>query len=97
MNKNLNDKIIQVKDEIAALDLVKEYNFYRDLFLNSEELKQLNNRIKFLKKCEMSNEEKDEYYRLLNIYSSHPIVSNYNALKKDIEELKLEVKNLIKL
>ena len=63
MNKNLNDKIIQVKDEIAALDLVKEYNFYRDLFLNSEELKQLNNRIKFLKKCEMSNEEKDEYYR----------------------------------
>ena len=45
----------------------------------------------------MSNEEKDEYYRLLNIYNSHPIVSNYNALKKDIEELKLEVKNLIKL
>lgn len=97
MNKNLDDKVIQVKNEISNLELVKEYNFYCDLFFSSQELKQLNNRIKFLKKCEMTENEKDEYYRLLNQYNNHPIVSNYKMLKKEIEELKLEVKNIIKL
>ena len=45
----------------------------------------------------MTENEKDEYYRLLNQYNNHPIVSNYKMLKKEIEELKLEVKNIIKL
>ncbi len=97
MNKDLNEKAIQVNEEISSLDLVKEYNFYHNLFFNSNELKQLDNRIKFLKKCDMTDEEKREYYSLLDKYNNHPVVSNYKALKKEIEELKLEVKNIIKL
>lgn len=97
MNKNLNDKIIQVQKLISQSELVKEYNFYHDLFLSSEELKQLNNQIKFLKNCNMSEQDRSLYYELLNKYNNHPIVSNYNNLKMEIDELKMEVRNLIKL
>lgn len=97
MNKNLNDKIIQVEKIISNSELVKQYNFYHDLLLSAEELKQLNNELKFIKKCNMSAEEREKYLDLQGKYKSHPIVCNYNNLKNEIEEFKTEVKNILKL
>lgn len=94
---NLYSKADDINKELKEMPLVKEYLHYKELLDNDDSLTQLKNKILFLKKCNPTDEEKEEYFRLKKEYDNNPIVANYNSLKKEIKELKDEVRSLLKI
>lgn len=96
MNK-LYSKADDINKELKEMPLVKEYLHYKELLDNDDSLTQLKNKILFLQKCDPTDEEKEEYFRLKKEYDNNPIVANYNSLKKEIKELKDEVRSLLKI
>lgn len=94
---NLYSKADDINKELKEMPLVKEYLHYKELLENDETLTQMKNKILFLQKCNPTDEEKEEYFKLKKEYENNPIVANYNSLKKDIKELKDEVRSLLKI
>lgn len=94
---NLYSKADDINKELKEMPLVKEYLHYKELLDNDDSLAQLKNKILFLQKCNPTDEEKEEYFRLKKEYDNNPIVANYNSLKKEIKELKDEVRSLLKI
>lgn len=94
---NLYSKADDINKELKEMSLVKEYLHYKELLDNDDYLTQLKNKILFLQKCNATNEEKEEYFKLKKEYDNNPIVANYNLLKKEIKELKDEVRSLLKI
>ena len=93
----IKSKCEEIKKNIDSSALVKEYLHYKRMIENDHELEQMHNKLLFMKKCDLNDEEKVEYLKLKEEYDNNPIVSNYNRLKKEIDDLKIEVKNLLKL
>ena len=97
----MNDKLFRqaekVYQELNNLELVKEYKKYKKMVEESEEIKQLDNHLKFLKKCEMTKDERAEYNKLLEEYNNNIILKNYRTLEKEVEQLKVEIVNILKL
>ncbi len=97
MNDNLFRQSEKVYQELNSLELVKEYKKYKKMVEESEEIKQLNNHLKFLKKCGMTKDERAEYNKLLEEYNDNIILKNYRTLEKEVEQLKEEIINILKL
>lgn len=95
MNKELALKANVVKEDLSSLPLVKEYLKLKNIIDNSKELRNLENKVKFLKRCDLNDEEKEEYYKAKEEYENNPLISNFKKLEKEIIDLKIEVKKIL--
>ena len=89
------DKIIEqaksLREDIDNLPEVQEYYRLRELYENDEELRKMRTDIARLK----SEGKEEERNNLLRIYNSHPLVSNYETAKEEVEHILLVVKDII--
>ena len=90
MDEILN-KANEIREEVDNLPQVKEYYRLKELYENDDELKRLRGEIARLASEGKSKERK----ALLEIYNSHPLVSNYNQTKEEVIILLNEIKNIL--
>ena len=90
MDEILN-KAKEIREEVDDLPQVKEYYRLKELYENDDELKRLRGEI-----ARLASEGKNkERKALLEIYNSHPLVSNYNQAKEEVIILLNEIKNIL--
>lgn len=82
--KKLNEELKNIPLFVEFFKVEKEFN-------ESNCLNQLRNEMKFLKKCNMNEEDLKKYKSLKNEYDSNPLVKNYLSLKEEVEAYKKEV------
>lgn len=88
MDEILN-KAKEIRRDVDNLPQVKEYYRLKELYENDDELKRLRGEI-----ARLASEGKNkERKALLEIYNSHPLVSNYNQAKEEVIILLNEIKN----
>lgn len=84
-------KAKEIRQEVDNLPQVKEYYRLKELYENDDELKRLRGEI-----AKLASEGKNkERKALLEIYNSHPLVSNYNQAKEEVIILLNEIKNIL--
>ena len=84
-------KAKEIRKEVDSLPQVKEYYRLKELYENDDELKRLRGEI-----ARLASEGKNkERKALLEIYNSHPLVSNYNQAKEEVIILLNEIKNIL--
>ena len=84
-------KAKEIREEVDNLPQVKEYYYLKELYENDDELKRLRGEI-----ARLASEGKNkERKALLEIYNSHPLVSNYNQVKEEVIILLNEIKNIL--
>jgi cell fate (sporulation/competence/biofilm development) regulator YlbF (YheA/YmcA/DUF963 family) len=93
LDNELDLLIADLKKEVINEPIVQEYLRLKNIVDNSEELHKLEMEIKFIKKCEMSNEEIAEYNSLLKKYNENPIIINYLAVQKEMQQFLKELKD----
>ena len=89
------DKILelthQLKDELDSLPLFQEFERVKTLIETNEELNDLKKEIALAK---LHND--NEYHsKLLEKYNSHPLILNFEALKKDVYQYLKEISEII--
>ena len=90
MDEILN-KAKEIREEVDSLPQVKEYYRLKELYENDDELKRLRGEI-----ARLASEGKNkERKALLEIYNSHPLVSNYNQAKEEVIILLNEIKIIL--
>jgi cell fate (sporulation/competence/biofilm development) regulator YmcA (YheA/YmcA/DUF963 family) len=84
-------KAKEIREEVDNLPQVKEYYRLKKLYENDDELKRLRGEI-----ARLASEGKNKQRKaLLEIYNSHPLVSNYNQAKEEVIILLNEIKNIL--
>lgn len=84
-------KAKEIREEVDNLPQVKEYYRLKELFENDDELKRLRGEI-----VRLASEGKNKQRKaLLEIYNSHPLVSNYNQVKEEVIILLNEIKHIL--
>ena len=84
-------KAKEIREEVDKLPQVKEYYRLKELYENDDELKRLRGEI-----ARLASEGKNKQRKaLLEIYNSHPLVSNYNQAKEEVIILLNEIKNIL--
>ena len=81
----------ELREEIDHLPEVQEYYRLRDLYENDKELAKMRKEIARLK----SEGKEEEKNNLLKLYNSHPIVSNYELAKQEVESILRSIKDII--
>ena len=94
MDKKLKDHIDQFIEDLVNQKDVKQYLDLKKAIDNSEEIKELKNRLVNAKKAlalsfgtKDYDNRKKEYEDIQCQYNSHPLVVNYNVAKSEIEYL----------
>lgn len=88
MNK-IDESIQNLKTALNNDELIKQYLALKEAIENSNELKELKDNILSLNKANKINEMKV----MKEVYDSHPLIVNFNALKEDVMELLNEIKD----
>ena len=84
-------KAKEIREEVDKLPQVKEYYRLKELYEKDDELKRLRGEI-----ARLASEGKNKQRKaLLEIYNSHPLVSNYNQAKEEVIILLNEIKNIL--
>lgn len=97
MNNEIKESLNKVKKDLLNEPVVQEYLRLKELILESDELSKLKKRISFLQKCHPSEEEKDEYYKLLNEYNNNPLIIQFKSVSDDVCNLLEEVKKELEI
>ena len=97
MNNDIKESLNKVKKDLLNEPIVKEYLRLKELILESDELSKLKKRISFLQKCHVSEEEKDEYYKLLNEYNNNPLIIQFKSVSDDVCNLLEEIKKELEI
>ena len=80
-----------LREDIDNLPEIKEYYRLKDLYENDLGLKTMRQNI-----ARLQSEGKEmERNNLLNLYNSHPLVSNYMIANEEAERILLVIKNII--
>ena len=85
------DSAKALKKEIEELPEVKEYLSLKDLLENDKELQELRTNIARLE----SEGKFEEKKNLLEVYSSHPLIVNFNTLKDEVKNILSEINDIL--
>lgn len=89
------DKVVEKAKELRKLindtPEMQEYLKLKELYENDESLRQMRNDIARLENENKSEEKKN----LLEIYNSHPLVSNFNSAKEEVFSLLETIKEIL--
>ena len=99
MNSELKQKVDEFIDEFLKVKEVKQFLLIKKQLEESNEIKQLQTDLKAAqKRLALSlhkpeyEDNKKEYFRLKNEFDNHPLVTNYNILKEEVDYLVNELK-----
>lgn len=92
MTKDLNEKISRLKVSLYSSEEFKEYFNLAEQIKNNKELQEILKNKKFFQQLDVQNHEQDEYTHSQYLfyseqYSNHPLIQNYNSIKRDVYEL----------
>lgn len=97
MNSDVKSSILKLKEIIENSSEYKEYFNLKNAILNNENLCNLKLKLDNLKKCKMSDEEKENYLKLNEEFESNILVVNFKNAKRNYEDLLLEIKKELEL
>ena len=100
---NVEELLKEVKEQLSNEECVKEYFRLKKIIEEDEELKELDKSIRFHQNemCKHQNEdeiyfkEKALYEELLAKLEAHPIYANFNEVKKEVNALLIDIKNIL--
>ena len=92
-----------VKDELCNEKCVKEYFYNKNIVDNSDEIKNLDEEMRFHQKQMCKNKENDELYlkekeayqKAKDKLDNNPIWQNYLASKEEVFSLLVDIKQLL--
>lgn len=96
MNKVIEDAK-KVNKYLKDLPLIKEYKRLDEEIKKDARLNQIHKEMESLVSCDISDSNRELYYKLSKEYNSNPLVINRNELAKEIENLELEIKDYLEL
>ena len=97
MNSEIKESLNKVKKDLLDEPIVQEYIRLKELIFKSDELSNLKKCISFLQKCNPSEEEKEEYYKLLNEYNKNPLIIQFKSVSDDVCDLLEEIKKELEI
>lgn len=92
MTKELDEAIQNTKKEILNEPVVQDYLRLKKLIESSSYLTNLEKEIKYLQKCNPTEEEKEKYFSLLKKYNEDPLVIQFKNISEDVYNFLEEVK-----
>lgn len=94
----MEDIAKEINDLIKNSELYNNYLICKKNLEQNRELIELENRLENLKKKNCKNKNEDlinEYYLLEQKYKGHPLVKEFENLKKDVYELLVSVSDIL--
>lgn len=104
MNNLLEDKLLDLKDELYNSDEVQNFLKLKHQIENDKHINKLKSDIKDYQmelvrlnkeNSTLVNKTKEEYLKLLNEYRSNPIVVMYETSFEEVSSLILNIKDII--
>jgi len=92
MNKDIERSLNNLNNEILENEAVKTYVFLKNEIKNDKKLTKIKKELLYLKKCEMTLEEKERYSFLENEYNSNPLIKNLKIAEKEVIDLVKSIK-----
>ncbi len=97
MNSAIRSDLNVIKELLQKEELVKEFLSLKSQIDSSKEIRNIRNKMKFYKKCNMSEDEKEEYYKAKKLLDNNPLLLNFEETKKEIDHFKREIKEILKI
>ncbi len=97
MNDVIRSDLKVIRELLQKEELVKEYLSLKSQIDSSKEIRNIQNKMKFYKKCNMSDEDRSEYYEAKKALDNDPLLLNFLETKKEVDHLKKEIKEILKL
>ena len=103
MNSELKEKLDEFIKDFLEVKEVKQYLLLKEEIVNSQELKDLQLKLKKSQK-EMAlslgtssyEQNKSKYLELKNKYENHPLVVNFNVMQEEVSYLLKTLENKLK-
>ena len=104
MNSELKEKLDEFIKDFLEVKEVKQYLLLKEEIVNSQELKDLQLKLKKSQK-EMAlslgtstyEQNKSKYLELKNKYENHPLVVNFNVMQEEVGYLLKNLENKLKI
>ena len=95
MNKNIEEKAKALNQWLLSQDVVKEYQAYEKLIHSHPEINETEKKLKEMQQQIVNDKHAgidcqrliDDYEKLMNEFTSNPIVYNYMVLKEEVNRL----------
>jgi|GEM_PF-3375214 hypothetical protein len=97
MDKKIINELETLKGDIFSDPLIIHYLELKKIISSSKELLMLEEKMKSLKKCKMTKEEKNEYQNTLNIYNTNPLIAEFKTFSDDVYSYLIEIKSDLEL
>lgn len=104
MNSELKEKLDEFIKDFLEVKEVKQYLLLKEEIVNSQELKDLQLKLKkSQKKMALSlgtstyEQNKSKYLELKNKYENHPLVVNFNVMQEEVGYLLKNLENKLKI
>ena len=97
MNNEIKNALSKVKEDLFNEKIVQEYIKLKEIIENSEELSNLHKKISYLQKCQPTEDEKEEYFKLLKQYNENPLIVQFKSISDEVYDLLEEIKKEIEL
>ena len=104
MNSELKEKLDEFIKDFLEVKEVKQYLLLKEEIVNSQELKDLQLKLKkSQKKMALSlgtssyKQNKSKYLELKNKYENHPLVVNFNVMQEEVSYLLKTLENKLKI
>ncbi len=97
MNKEIKESLNKIKEDLLSEQIVQEYIRLKELIEKSDELSGLRKHISYLQNCHPSDENREEYYKLLKQYNNNPLVIQFRSVSDEVYDLLEEIKKELEI
>lgn len=97
MDRDIELKIETLKHDILDEPLIKKYLIIKNLYNSSSKISTLKKRLSKLQKCSVSEEEKEEYYKLMKEYNEDSLVIEFKNISEEVCDFLEEIKKELEL
>lgn len=97
MDRDIELKIETLKHDILDEPLIKKYLIIKNLYNSSSKISTLKKRLAKLQKCSVSEEEKEEYYKLMKEYNEDSLVIEFKNISEEVCDFLEEIKKELEL
>lgn len=97
MDRDIELKIETLKHDILDEPLIKKYLIIKNLYNSSSKISTLKKRLSKLQKCSVSEEEKEEYYKLMKEYNEDSLVIEFKNISDEVCDFLEEIKKELEL
>lgn len=97
MNNEILEIVKSLRSDILSLELFNEYVSLKKEINNSKTLQKSIKNLKYLKKCDCTDFEKEEYNQVKNKIESDPLIHNFMIVQDEINDLFKEIRDILSI